>query len=144
MTLSYIWRDSFICLTWHIHKRPAPLERCFLLYMSCHTYAWVMSHTWMSHVTHMHEPCLAHNWVMSHICMSHVSHMSESSHIYAWVMSHIRMSHVIWSQNILLRNAFPKPKAHITASRRTCQCLMYVIRHSNTCVDFHMFFWSCA
>jgi len=41
---------------------------------------WVMSHTWMSHVTHMNESCHTHEWVMSHTWMSHVTHMNESCH----------------------------------------------------------------
>ena len=90
-------------------------------YESCHTYEWVMSHIWMSHVTHMHESCHTyawvtshiwmtekmrvcecechtyelchtHEWVMSHTWVSHVTHMSESCHTYAWVTSHIRMT----------------------------------------------------
>jgi len=35
---------------------------------SCHTYESVMSHIWMSHVTHMDESCCTYGWVMSHIC----------------------------------------------------------------------------
>ena len=30
-------------------------------------YEWVMSHIWMSHVTHMNESCHTCEWVMSHI-----------------------------------------------------------------------------
>jgi len=83
---------------------------------SCHTYEWVMSHIWMSHVTHMND------WVMSHIWMSHVthmndtyeSHMNESCHTYGWityecVVSHIWMNescrtyhHKRWLQEIAL------------------------------------------
>jgi len=51
---------------------------------SCHTYEWVMSHIWMSHVTHMNESC--------HIWMSHVTHMNESRHAYEWAMSHMNQS----------------------------------------------------
>jgi len=56
-----------------------------------------MSHTWMSHATHMsetrytvdiemkgqlvlggqNESCVTHGWVMSHTWMSHVTHMNE-------------------------------------------------------------------
>jgi len=32
----------------------------------CHVYEWVMSHIWMSHVTHMNESCHTYEWVMSH------------------------------------------------------------------------------
>ena len=54
-----------------------------------------MSHTWMSHVTHMHESCHTYEWVMSHIRMSHVTHINESCHTNQWVVSRIWMSHVI-------------------------------------------------
>jgi len=61
---------------------------------SCHTYEWVMSHIWMSHVTHMNESCHTYEWGMSHTWMHQVPHMNESCHTYEWVMSHIWMSHV--------------------------------------------------
>jgi len=47
---------------------------------SWHTYEWIMSHIWMSHVTHMNESCRTYEWVMLHIWMRHVTHMSESCH----------------------------------------------------------------
>jgi len=34
---------------------------------SRHTYAWVTSHIWMSHVTHMNESRHTYEWVTSHI-----------------------------------------------------------------------------
>ena len=61
---------------------------------SCHTYEWVMSHIWMSRVTHMTESCHTYEWVVSHIWLSHVAHMNESLRLHEGVMSHIRMSHV--------------------------------------------------
>ena len=61
---------------------------------SCHTCEWVMSHIWMSHVTYMNESCHTYEWVMSHIWMSHVTHTNESCHTYEWVMSHIYMIQV--------------------------------------------------
>jgi len=84
---------------------------------SCHTCGWVMSHVWMSHVTHMNE---AYEWVSSisvtcvslmcaawvwFICVTRwCSAMSvfnfrcmlpvnESWHAYEWVMAHVWMSH---------------------------------------------------
>ena len=69
---------------------------CYVIHMneSCHTHSWVMSHTWMSHVTQMNESCRTHEWVMSHTWMRHVSHTHESSHTYKCVMSQISMHHV--------------------------------------------------
>ena len=47
---------------------------------ACHTYGWVMSHIWMSHVTHINESCHTYEWVMSHPWMSRVAHNNESCH----------------------------------------------------------------
>jgi len=66
---------------------------------SCHTYEWVMSHLWMSHVTHMQESrrtiCMSHGapyeWVMSqNIYESHRTLYIFMSFVtqYVWVMSH--------------------------------------------------------
>jgi len=53
---------------------------------SCHTYEWVMSRIWMSHVTK--ESCHTYEWVMSQ--RSHVTHMNESCDesccTYEWVI----------------------------------------------------------
>ena len=61
---------------------------------SCHTYEWVMSHIWTSHVTHMSESNHIHTRVLSHLWMSPVTHMNESCYTYEWDMSHIWMSQV--------------------------------------------------
>jgi len=45
---------------------------------SCHTYEWVMSHVWISHVTRVNKSCQTCKWVMSHVWMSHVTCMDES------------------------------------------------------------------
>ena len=50
---------------------------------SCHTYEWVMSHIWMSHVTHMNESRHTYEWVMSHIwvpCHRHIRGGCVSAH----------------------------------------------------------------
>ena len=61
-----------------------------------HTYEWVMSHIWMSHVTHMNASRHTYEWVMSHIWMRHVTHMNASCHTYEWVMSHAWTSRVTY------------------------------------------------
>ena len=62
-------------------------------YVSCMnesrlTYEWVMSHIWMSHVTHINESCLMCEWVMSHVWMSHVPRTNESCHTHDVAWSH--------------------------------------------------------
>jgi len=73
MNHSYVWYDSLICVTWLTHRCDEthhyvcpctiPPERD----SSCHTYEWVMSHIWVSHVTHMSESCHTYEWFTSHI-----------------------------------------------------------------------------
>jgi len=64
MTHWYVWHDSFTCVTWLIdvcdmtHSYVGHFVKLFLLINeSCHTCEWVMSHTSMSHVTHVNESC---------------------------------------------------------------------------------------
>jgi len=54
----------------------------------------VLSHMWMSRVTHMDESCHSYGYVMSHISTSLVTHVNASCHTYEWVLSHTWMSHV--------------------------------------------------
>jgi len=72
---------------------------------SSHTYEWVMSHLWMSHVTL--------EWVMSHIWISHVTHMNESSHTYKSVKSHILMRRI--------------PRTPVTRMDALCSWLMLLL-----------------
>jgi len=44
------WHGSFMC-EFLCDMTPSCVN------LSCHQYEWVMSHTWMSHVTHMNESC---------------------------------------------------------------------------------------
>jgi len=75
----------------YISQRVLSHMHSFVMNESCHTYEWVMSHIWMSHVTHMNESCHTYEWVMSHIRSSHVtcklvmSHVKEACHVW---MSH--------------------------------------------------------
>jgi len=63
---------------------------------SCHMYGWVMSHIWMSHVTHMDASCHTYGCVMSHIWMSHGVNVNKSCHTYECVISHIWIRHVAY------------------------------------------------
>jgi len=85
-----------------------------LLSMICVAYHRIgdVSHTWMSHGTHMNESCHTfewyhiYEWVMWHIWISYVTHLSVITHMdescdtcasvmsYVRMMSHVRMSHV--------------------------------------------------
>ena len=97
----------------------------FLKQWPYHTYKWVISHIWTSHMNescHTYAgldmsfflkqwPCHTYDeWVMSHMwihtCMSLVTYMNESCHTYEWVMSYIcRSRHEFLSQAMALFHA---------------------------------------
>jgi len=102
MTHSYVWHDSFICVTWllfmcssfiwlihmasffsaiiihFLHESEAEHETCFSVrYSRQALQRRAMSHTFMTHVTHICESCHTHSWVMSHTSMSHVTHIIQ-------------------------------------------------------------------
>ena len=110
-------------------------------------YGWVMSHTWVSHVSHMDESWHKYEWVMSvmgHIWMIHVSHMNESCHPYKWDRSHICMSHVSH-----MDESWHKYKDHIwmTVEFKVCDsyvCAMthpYVRHDSSMCETWLIHMW---
>jgi len=73
MTHSYVWHDSFICVTnesWCIYQSgmsPKLMSQVARMYESCRKYECAMSHVWMSHLTRIHE-----SWCM----------INQSSRIY--------------------------------------------------------------
>jgi len=117
---SYEWESCVMSHRWCLGPYNQTSSRYVRVFQneSCHTYGRVMSHIWMSHVTHMNvlwamsyrwcvaecpqtsswqslanESCHTYWWVMSHIWMhiwrSHVTHMDESCHIYKWFTNHV-------------------------------------------------------
>ena len=82
---------------------------------SCHTYEWVVSYIWMSHVTHVNED----NSPQSHTWMSHVARMNESCHTHEWVMSHAWISHATPHTWMI----------HVTHMNESCHTCEWVISH---------------
>jgi len=70
-------------VTWLVLQRTAPISSI----QSCHIHAYMMSHMWTSHVTHVNESCHTYERVMTHMWMSRVASMNESCLIYECVMS---------------------------------------------------------
>jgi len=118
-------------MTWY--KVAGDMSHVTLLIEQCserksrHTYDWVTSHIWMSHITHMNESHHTYEWVTSQIWINHGTHMNESRHTYEWAMSRIEWvtSH-IWLSHV----------THINASRHTYEWVMshiwmsYVTSHT--------------
>ena len=73
-----------------------------------------------------------YEWVMSHVWVSQVSHMSESCLIYEWVISHSWEGHVTltyWSCHIHLQQAYSR-RIKIWVSHVTCWHESCVKNHS--------------
>jgi len=82
-----VWHDTFIRVTWLIHMRDVSSAYANPpSYVNPPTHPpigrRVGSHMWMSHVTHVHEPCHTYECVMSRIWIRHVTCLTtESCHI---------------------------------------------------------------
>ena len=86
----YLWHDCdihicdvsfiFMCVTWLTPPANTAYTCVSRVNESCHTYEWVTSHVWMSHVTRMNSPCHTYEGIMSHMWKSHVTHINQSRH----------------------------------------------------------------
>jgi len=101
----------FVALPVHSRKHITHSFHFALQHSHLHTYAWVMSPVWVSHVTRVNASCCEHvthsfhfalqhshlhtyAWVVPNIQMSHAPHINKSCPTYKWVMSPIWVSHV--------------------------------------------------
>jgi len=126
VTRSYVWRDSFICVIWQIHS---------------FVESW-MWHQWMIHVTHNNESCHTqsgcptrcdtYDWV------SHVTHVnSESCHTQSecptkkWHMWINELCHTCeqWVMSHSKRVSYKM--WHIWLSELCHTCEQWVMSHSN-------------
>jgi len=98
----------------------------------------------MSHVA-FHESChtrmnklrCTYGWVMSHIWMSHVTHMNESCHIFEWVwIGHVTCmnvpsglpQHVTHVLSALTRSLLPVSHTHTYERVTTHICTQFIAR----------------
>jgi len=67
---------------------------------TCHTYEWVMSHNWLSHVTNIIKSFQTYECVTSYMCRSLVMHRGEQNISCNHVNLHICTNHVTNMQAI--------------------------------------------
>jgi len=73
MTRSYMWHDSFICVSW-LH----------LMCNKTHSYAWQDSFICMIWSMHMCDTTLLYVWHDPFICMTRLLHLCAMTHAYVW------------------------------------------------------------
>ena len=93
---------------------------------------WVVSQTWMSHVTYMYESYHTYVWVMSHMCAS--CHIFRSYVTYVWVMSHIGGSCHIFRSSV--RYIHTHTLIHTDTHAYTCTHTR-TDTHAHTCTHTH-------
>jgi len=137
VTHSYVWHDSFICVTWLIRMCDAThsyiCDTTHVTQTSCHTHERVTSHIKRSHgtglnnhVTHMNESCHTYEWVMTYQNrqIDVLCHTYESSDTSGWVMSHVWMSHVTHMN-----------ESCDTYVNESCHTYEWVMSHENRRID---------
>jgi len=98
-----------------------------------HTHERVMSHKWMSHVTHINTLRDKYKWVLSHTRMRHVTHRTESCRTYEWVVSHTGLSHVALmneschTQDRVTSHVWMR---HVTHRTESCRTYKWVMSHT--------------
>jgi len=118
-----MWHDSFTHLTRLIQV--CDMSHVTFVNESRHVCEWVMSHMWMSHVTHMTESCRTYaneschtcEWVMSNMWISHVTHLM--SHV-----THMNESCLLISPAQLMRLKGRNHVAYVNESRHICEWIL--------------------
>jgi len=87
----------------------------------------VMSHVWMSHVTHMNES--QHRYIFyKPFCMSDISPLHVMSHTYKCVTSHVTHINESWAQihnSIIHISFFDVPPLHLWGAKAGHQKMKY-------------------
>jgi len=91
MTLSYVWHDSFICVTWLFHMcdmthLPESLMRDLRLVLCgiIHSHVWHVSFPCVTWLIPMCDMTLSYVWHDSFIYVKWLIHMCDVLHSYVW------------------------------------------------------------
>jgi len=125
MTHSYVWHDSFICVTWLIYT-------CGMT----HSYVWHDSFicvAWLIHMCGMTHLYVCHD---SSICVPWLIHMCGMTHSYVW---HDSFIHVTWLLYMCATSHVTRtnpPRTYIWVTSHTCMRRMTsyasVVSHIST------------
>jgi len=100
MTNSYVWHDSFICVTWLTHMCDMP--HSYACHDSLICVAWLFHLCAMTHSYEWHNPCIYVTWLI-HTCAMILSHTCDMTHSYvchdslicvAWLFHVCAMTHL--------------------------------------------------
>jgi len=153
MTHSYVWHDSFICVTWLIHMSlhviaySVTWHAMSLLISINHvtrSNEWLASvcdinaHIHMSRVAMSHD--MTHVWHDSFICVTGLIYMCDMTHCYVWHGSFICVTHVTHVTAVTDSNSLHTIDTHSQRTTHTwhTQSTRYTIdTHSNHSLYTH-------
>ena len=136
MTHSYVWHDSFICVTWLIHMCDMIHAHVWhdsficvtrLIHMCdmTHSYVWHDSLTcviWLIHMCDMTHSCVWHD---SFICVTRLIHMCDMTHSYVW--KDTRMDESCHKYDRMIESVFSDAwMSHVTHMDKSCQSIVYI------------------
>jgi len=143
MTHSYVWHDSFICVTWLNHM--CDIHMCD----TTHSYVWHDSFicAWLIHMCDMTRSRVRHSYVWhdSFICVTWLIHMCDMTHSHVWHDSLIWHEHTSphWADHQLCDTT---PFIGVTWLNLMCdmtQTGTTIIEYTTNCVTWriHMCTW---
>ena len=95
----------------------------------CHRCKWVMSHMWMSRITHVNGSCHTYAWVIAHV--------RKPCHTCEWVISHICQRYVDKARTEMSQHTHQRVMSHMCTNHGThinesCHAHQSVISHTST------------
>jgi len=99
LTHSYVWHDSFICVTWLVRK-------CDILIRTCdmtHSYVWHDSFVCVTWLIHMCDLTHSYVWHDSFVCVTWLDRMFDMIYSYVWHDSFVcDMTHLyVWPDSFV-------------------------------------------
>jgi len=141
MTHSYVWHDSFICLTWLIHMCDMTHSYvwhdsfvCVTCIHTCdmtHSYAWraFICVTWLIHTCDMSH---SYVWHDSFVCVT-CFHMCDMTHSYMWHVSFVYVTWLIRMRDILSYvHTFVSIPIPFLNSRSLCYVIRIFTRYTDS------------
>jgi len=120
MTDSYVWYDSFICVTWLIHM-------CDMT----HSYVCHDSFICVTWLIHMCDMTQSYVWHDSFICVTWLIHICDRTRSYVWHDSFICVTWLVKKSDIAApRYRRESDMSHVTHMNESCHTYERVMSHA--------------
>jgi len=150
LTHSYVWHDSFICVTWPIHMcvhhlgnvhdsficMTWPIHTCDMTY----SYAWHDPFICVTWPIHMRDMTHSYVWHDPSICVPYLTLICDMTHSYERVVSHSSMSNVAHMRHTQRWVVFPYCHTHECVTSHLCYTHKWVSSWVSIITHFYMIY----